>query len=52
MKREVDSTLVEKGVAERVRLADTYSKRSEELQRQHDHVKAALAEHKAKVRSL
>jgi phosphatidylinositol phospholipase C, beta len=49
MKREVDSTLVEKGVAERVRLTDTYSKRSDELQRQHDHVKAALADHKAKV---
>lgn len=50
MKREVDSTLVEKGVAERVRLSQLYEKRRDELQRQHESVKAALEEHKANVR--
>lgn len=49
MKREVDSTLVEKGVTERVRLTQTYEKRREELQRQHDSVKGTLQEYKTKV---
>lgn len=49
MKREVASSLVERGVAERVRLAQSYEKRRDELQRQHDAVKAGLSDHKAKV---
>lgn len=49
MKREVDSSLVERGVAERVRLSQSYEKRRDELQRQHDLVKSALEEHKTKV---
>lgn len=51
MKREVASSLVERGVAERVRLAQSYEKRRDELQRQHDAVKAGLSDHKAKVSS-
>lgn len=49
MKREVDSTLVEKGVAERVRLTQMYEKKRDELQRQHEHVKTGLINHKAEV---
>lgn len=49
MKREVASTVVEKGVAERVRLTANYEKRREELQKQHDIVKASLQEQKEKV---
>lgn len=49
MKREVASSLVERGVAERVRLAQSYEKRRDELQRQHDAVKAGLSDHRAKV---
>lgn len=49
MKREVDSTLVEKGVAERVRLSAMYTRKQDELQRQHDTVKQGLEEHRAKV---
>lgn len=49
MKREVDSTLVEKGVAERFRLTETYEKRREKLQKQHDSVKNAFSEQKSKV---
>lgn len=49
MKREVDSTLVEKGVAERVRLTATYERKRDELQRQHDLVKQGLDDHRAKV---
>uniref|UniRef100_A0A182PPS9 1-phosphatidylinositol 4,5-bisphosphate phosphodiesterase n=1 Tax=Anopheles epiroticus TaxID=199890 RepID=A0A182PPS9_9DIPT len=51
MKREVDSTLVEKGVAERLRLTTTYERKCDELQRQHDAVKQGLEEHKQKVLS-
>lgn len=50
MKREVDSSVVERGVAERVRLQETYEKRTEELQKQHDSVKSNLSDHKIKVR--
>lgn len=50
MKREVASSLVERGVTERVRLTQAYEKKRDELQKQHDYVKAALMEHKSKVR--
>lgn len=49
MKREVDSTLVEKGVAERVRLTASYERRRDELQKQHDSVRATLNDQKEKV---
>ena len=49
MKREVASSLVERGVTERVRLAQAYEKKRDELQKEHESVKAALLEHKAKV---
>lgn len=52
MKREVASSLVERGVTERVRLSQSYEKRRDELQRQHDLIKAGLEDHKAKVRRL
>lgn len=51
MKREVATSLVERGVAERVRLTQAYEKKRTELQKHHDAVKAALADHKAKVNS-
>lgn len=51
MKREVASSLVERGVTERVRLTQAYEKRRDELQRQHDLVKNALEEHKSRVSS-
>lgn len=50
MKREVDSNLVEKGVAERVRLTDNYKRRHDELQRQHECVKSTLNDQKEKVK--
>lgn len=49
MKREVASSLVERGVAERVRLTQAYEKKKTELQKQHDLVKNQLNEHKEKV---
>lgn len=49
MKREVASTVVEKGVAERVRLTANFEKRKEDLQKQHDAVRATLVEQKEKV---
>uniref|UniRef100_A0A182KC59 Phosphoinositide phospholipase C n=1 Tax=Anopheles christyi TaxID=43041 RepID=A0A182KC59_9DIPT len=52
MKREVDSTLVEKGVTERVRLTATFERKRDELQRQHDAVKQGLEDHKQKARSM
>lgn len=51
MKREVDSTLVEKGVAERVRLTASYERRRDDLQKQHDSVKTSLHDQKEKVSS-
>lgn len=51
MKREVDSTLVEKGVAERVRLTASYERRRDDLQKQHDSVKSSLHDQKEKVSS-
>lgn len=52
MKREVASTVVEKGVAERVRLTANYAKRKEDLQKQHDAVRTTLHEQKEKVSEL
>ncbi|XP_055591839.1 1-phosphatidylinositol 4,5-bisphosphate phosphodiesterase classes I and II isoform X2 [Uranotaenia lowii] len=52
MKREVDSTLVEKGVAERVRLTATFERKRDDLQRQHDQVKHGLEEHRAKAKAM
>lgn len=49
MKREVASTVVEKGVAERVRLTANYEKRRDDLQKQHDNVRATLLEQREKV---
>lgn len=49
MKREVASSLVERGVAERVRLTQAYEKKKSDLQKQHDSVKAQFNEHKDKV---
>lgn len=49
MKREVASSLVERGVAERVRLTQAYEKKKTELQKQHDIVKNQLNDHKEKV---
>lgn len=49
MKREVASSVVERGVAERVRLKQTFEKRTDELQKQHDAVRNALADHRSKV---
>jgi phosphatidylinositol phospholipase C, beta len=50
MKREVDSTLVEKGVAERVRLTASYERRRVELEKQHDSVRNTLNDQKEKVK--
>lgn len=50
MKREVASSLVERGVAERVRLTQAYEKKKTDLQKQHDIVKTQLNEHKEKVK--
>lgn len=49
IKREVASSIVEKGVSERVRLKEAYRKRQEELERQHSDVRARLEEERAKV---
>lgn len=49
MKREVDSTLVEKGVAERVRLTASYERRRIDLDKQHDSVRSSLNDQKEKV---
>lgn len=50
MKREVDSTLVEKGVAERVRLTASYERRRDDLNKQHDSVRSSLNDQREKVR--
>lgn len=43
------SSIVEKGVHERVRLTKVYEKRREELERQHEEVRLRLEERKNKV---
>ncbi|KAH8241853.1 hypothetical protein KR026_007569 [Drosophila bipectinata] len=52
MKREVASSVVERGVAERVRLKQTFERRNDELQKQHEFVKNALADHRSKARQI
>ncbi|XP_016985627.1 1-phosphatidylinositol 4,5-bisphosphate phosphodiesterase classes I and II isoform X3 [Drosophila rhopaloa] len=52
MKREVASSVVERGVAERVRLKQTFDRRTDELQKQHDSVRNALTEHRSKARQI
>ncbi|KRG03416.1 1-phosphatidylinositol 4,5-bisphosphate phosphodiesterase classes I and II isoform X3 [Drosophila mojavensis] len=52
MKREVASSVVERGVAERMRLKQTFDKRTDELQKQHEAVRNALAEHRLKARQI
>ncbi|XP_039497507.1 1-phosphatidylinositol 4,5-bisphosphate phosphodiesterase classes I and II isoform X2 [Drosophila santomea] len=52
MKREVASSVVERGVAERVRLKQTFDRRTDELQKQHDSVRNSLAEHRSKARQI
>ncbi|XP_017131631.1 1-phosphatidylinositol 4,5-bisphosphate phosphodiesterase classes I and II isoform X2 [Drosophila elegans] len=52
MKREVASSVVERGVAERVRLKQTFERRTDELQKQHDSVRNALTEHRSKARQI
>lgn len=49
VKREVACALVERGVAERVKLAQNYEFKRDELQRQHDAVRTALLDHRNKV---
>lgn len=49
MKREVDSSLVERGVAERVRLTKGYDHKRDELIKQHEHVREALNQHRTDV---
>lgn len=49
MKREVASSLVERGVTERVRLSQAYEKKRDDLQRQHELVKNSLEDHRARV---
>lgn len=49
MKREVRSSVVERGVAERSRLMNVYEQRTEDLRKQHELVRNSFAEHKATV---
>lgn len=49
VKKEVAKGVVEKGVTERVKLAQNYELKREELQRQHECVRLALGEHRNKV---
>ncbi|XP_067009832.2 1-phosphatidylinositol 4,5-bisphosphate phosphodiesterase classes I and II [Anabrus simplex] len=52
IKREVASSMVEKGVHERVRLTEIYEKKREELERQHEEVRVIFEEEKNKARAL
>lgn len=49
VKREVATAVVDRGVTERERLGQAYENKKDELQRQHEAVKNALSESKAKV---
>ncbi|XP_059470873.1 1-phosphatidylinositol 4,5-bisphosphate phosphodiesterase classes I and II [Neocloeon triangulifer] len=51
IKREVASSIVEKGVSERVRLKEAYRKRQEDLERQHAEVRARLEEERLKSKT-
>lgn len=50
VKREFASALVERGVAERVKVAQSYEAKRDDLVRQHELVRLALAEHKTKAK--
>lgn len=52
VKREVASAVVDKGVTEREKLLIAYENKRDELQRQHEAVKNALGESRAKVNKL
>lgn len=49
VKREVATAVVDRGVSERERLGHAYENKRDELQRQHDAVRNALTESRAKV---
>lgn len=49
VKREVASAVVDRGVTERERLGQAFEHKRDELQRQHEAVRNALAEQRAKV---
>lgn len=49
IKREVSSCMVEKGVNERVRLAQIYEKKTEELEKQHEEIRQNFNDLKNKV---
>ncbi|KAF4532691.1 hypothetical protein B566_EDAN002927 [Ephemera danica] len=51
IKREVASSMVEKGVQERTRLKELYRKKQEELERQHAEVRARFDEERTKTKS-
>lgn len=52
MKREVASNIVERGVAERMRLRENFEKENDKLQQEHELIRKALMEHKEKVSSI
>lgn len=52
MKREVASTIVEKGVNERIRLTQIYEKKKDELFRQHQEVQNHVEEERARVSAV
>lgn len=49
IKREVSSSMVEKGVNERVRLAQIYKKKTEELEKEHEEIRQSFNDLKNKV---
>ncbi|XP_022903409.1 1-phosphatidylinositol 4,5-bisphosphate phosphodiesterase classes I and II [Onthophagus taurus] len=52
IKREVNREVVEKGVMEREKLCKAFQDNLTELERQHETVRNAFAEHKAKAKSM
>jgi len=52
IKREVASAMVEKGVTERVRLAEVYEMKKSDLEKQHENVREAFKQKKAEVRKM
>lgn len=51
IKREVSSSMVEKGVNERVRLAQIYEKKTEELEKQHEEIRQHFNDLKKKTKA-
>ncbi|XP_022179419.1 1-phosphatidylinositol 4,5-bisphosphate phosphodiesterase classes I and II [Myzus persicae] len=51
IKREVSSSMVEKGVNERVRLAQIYEKKTEELEKQHEEIRQNFNDLKKKAKA-